>query len=526
MRACHALSAVALIFAVRGLTLLSLRAALLGMPLSVAELPGFNCSLADTYWPGRAGSITVDTEALSNLFGLNQVISQCQENTAPDDKGNNLMAQARAMNQNFYGEYETTESLPWPLKMVRDYRTADDFRFFIARYKSALVPGIPVESCNFEKRRYNLRFAPRCDFYYDRQTSLLCREVEGRCVNSSAPATLKRPDLCYINVRGTEPNLRGVKTVYADGEIEQVSLERPYDCSNCRAHKGFWTQAKRFWQQLKKDALEWGCQHFVMSGHSLGAAVGSLIAWQAHRDYPRADVTSYGWESPRYLNYEFSIIYNEEIPSLRTTHQVYFDESDDLHSVDIVPQVPLWAPSWFGVKYYYHTGWEILFRDPRKDGRQHGPACCPMICDSVSRGTAHYDAKCQCSRFYGGDTVYVQDYLGYWVENAERLNVLHGDFENTEIQANLRAEEACPFRALPPDDNATNFCYLSHRPGAGCESIQAILGCANSTAVSKVVGCVSGGQCGFRAGQGPCVASPESVQWLRGEAYCSCGAAV
>jgi hypothetical protein len=485
------------------------------------------CNLADSYWAGRTGSITVDTNALSNLFGLNQIINLCQNNTAPDDIYNNLMAQARAVNQNFYGEYDTIKAAPWPQKMIRDYQTIDKFRFFIARYKSAFVPGIPVENCNFENRKYNLRFAPRCEFYYDQHTSMLCSEAKGRCVNSSVRATLKRPNLCHIHVRGTEMSKEGFATIYANSEIDLVSLNSPYACFGCLAHKGFWKQAFRFWQEyLKKDADEFKCKNFVMSGHSLGAAVGSLIAWQAQIDYPGADVTSYGWESPRFLNKQFSVEFNKRIPSLRTTHQVYFDETDDIHSIDIVVQIPLWVSSWLGRKYYFHTGWEIMFRDPRNDGQPRDPACCGMICDSVSVREKTYDVNCRCSRFYGGDTVYFKDII-YWSENIARINFLHGDFDNTEIQANIRADAQCPFRALPPDDSATNFCYVSHWSNETCESNQVVSSICdmNMTAISKITGCVLANQCGIRVGEEECVAFPlRSVQWLRGEPFCTCEA--
>ena len=171
--------------------------------------------------------------------------------------------------------------------------------------------------------------------------------------------------------------IRGTITLlnfYADLEFLQVDLAFPKSVPGALVHSGFYDMAISLYQNFTSSfqalMAEKPGYHIVVTGHSLGGAVGCLISLMIYEDYGiQPEFQSFG--EPRVGNLFFSEYWTSKINVM--VHRF-------THMQDPVPQLP---PQFLN---FHHHRTEIWFQD--------GTGLDYRVCDSSGE-----DPTCQDSVF-------------------------------------------------------------------------------------------------------------------------------
>ena len=164
-----------------------------------------------------------------------------------------------------------------------------------------------------------------------------------------------RDDLIFV-CRGTEP------TEFKDIASDLKALLVPSSTGIGKVHSGFKESAEDVWEPLLERIKQYGKKRTIwVCGHSLGAAMATLIAFRLQRtDYLPSPEALFTYGSPRVGNKE----YIEAIKASGIEHHRF------VNGADIVTRVPPFPYRHFGIMHYMNhwgnirkaTGWQ-RFRD-------------------------------------------------------------------------------------------------------------------------------------------------------------------
>ncbi|KAB8256132.1 triacylglycerol lipase B [Aspergillus pseudonomiae] len=165
--------------------------------------------------------------------------------------------------------------------------------------------------------------------------------------------------LLVISFRGT----RSVKTWISNLKISQVDIS--FLCEGCAVHTGYWQSWRSVATAVMNELLDFAGRNpdysIVITGHSAGAAIGTLAAMELRKAGWFIDLYAYG--SPRVGNRAFAefLTGQEHGSSFRITH-----------STDMVPQFPprILGYSHFSPEYWVTTDKGGYFREPEFAGIQ------------------------------------------------------------------------------------------------------------------------------------------------------------
>jgi triacylglycerol lipase len=175
-------------------------------------------------------------------------------------------------------------------------------------------------------------------------------------VNGSQAYLLKNGNDIVVVCRGTQP------TEFADIKSDLDARMVPSSTGIGHVHRGFKTSIDNIWPQLQESLEVFGKTRTVWcTGHSLGAAMATLIAYRLQRTEtmpnPQALFT-YG--SPKVGNRKY----------IRAMEDIGLLHFRFVNNADIVARVPLWPFKHFGGMYYMnHWGnlrsltWKQGFKD-------------------------------------------------------------------------------------------------------------------------------------------------------------------
>jgi triacylglycerol lipase len=157
-------------------------------------------------------------------------------------------------------------------------------------------------------------------------------------VNGSQAYWLQSKDDLVIACRGTQPT--DFRDIAADLKAAPVKSSQGINF----VHLGFKQSADNVWAELSANAKKYGKKRTVWcTGHSLGAAMATLIAYKLQRseDCPNPQALfTYG--SPRTGNKEY-------IKAMEDSGLLHFRF---VNNADIVARVPVWPYKHFGGMYY------------------------------------------------------------------------------------------------------------------------------------------------------------------------------
>eukprot|EP00238_Polyblepharides_amylifera_P002895 CAMPEP_0196585978 /NCGR_PEP_ID=MMETSP1081-20130531/52768_1 /TAXON_ID=36882 /ORGANISM="Pyramimonas amylifera, Strain CCMP720" /LENGTH=284 /DNA_ID=CAMNT_0041907707 /DNA_START=152 /DNA_END=1006 /DNA_ORIENTATION=+ len=173
-------------------------------------------------------------------------------------------------------------------------------------------------------------------------------------VNSSVSESVAPSSHILLAFRGTISS--SLADWISDFKFQQTA---PYiDRPDIKVHSGFYAAYTHMLQaQVKAILLELPDLPLILTGHSLGASLAVLCAWDLHVYHARKVAAVYTFGQPRIGNFQFAISYAKLVPNLwRATH-----------AHDIVPHIP---PTEQG---FYHPQFEIFY--PGDDSQY-------TICDS------------------------------------------------------------------------------------------------------------------------------------------------
>jgi triacylglycerol lipase len=157
-------------------------------------------------------------------------------------------------------------------------------------------------------------------------------------VNGSQAYLLTNADDAIVVCRGTQPT--EFKDIAADLDARLVSSSTGIG----KVHRGFKTSVNNIWSTLEPKLIKLSKKRSIWcAGHSLGAAMATLVAFklQRNKELPNAQALfTYG--SPRVGNAAY-------IRGISDTGVLHFRF---VNNADIVARVPLWPFRHFGGMYY------------------------------------------------------------------------------------------------------------------------------------------------------------------------------
>lgn len=160
------------------------------------------------------------------------------------------------------------------------------------------------------------------------------------CDGSQAYLLVNATDIVIV-CRGTEPT--EFKDIAADLDVRLVSAK----VGKGRVHAGFRESARDIWTDVNEFVSKHKADHHIWcTGHSLGAAMSTLLAHQLSAHHNVVNLFTYG--SPRVGDREYA----RSVKDTGVSHYRF------VNNVDIVTSVPGWP--------YKHYG-ELIYMD--HDGR-------------------------------------------------------------------------------------------------------------------------------------------------------------
>mmetsp|Transcript_3228 Transcript_3228/g.6331 ORF Transcript_3228/g.6331 Transcript_3228/m.6331 type:complete len:363 (-) Transcript_3228:226-1314(-) len=160
----------------------------------------------------------------------------------------------------------------------------------------------------------------------------------------------------------------------------------PYEDKEISVHRGFYNAFMALRPRIMAYLDQAPKHPLVVTGHSLGAAMATLLAFdisqmEGNRGFPSVSSLTFG--EPRTGNHAFHEAFSKAVP----------DNWRVTHADDIVPKVPFQS---FG---FYHTAREIWYSDRKYEAGKY------RVCDGSGE-----DRHCQDSRWYSYS---VEDHLMY-----------------------------------------------------------------------------------------------------------------
>jgi|LakMenE01Jun11ns_1017448.scaffolds.fasta_scaffold9941531_3 triacylglycerol lipase len=157
-------------------------------------------------------------------------------------------------------------------------------------------------------------------------------------VDGSQAYFLKNNDDLVFVCRGTEP------TEFKDIAADLKAFPVPSSTGIGKVHRGFKESADDVWDELKEKIDDYGKTRTIwITGHSLGAAMATLISYRLQRSEelpnPQALFT---FGSPKVGNKEY-------IKGIEASGILHFRF---VNNADIVTRVPPWPYKHFGGMYY------------------------------------------------------------------------------------------------------------------------------------------------------------------------------
>jgi len=97
-------------------------------------------------------------------------------------------------------------------------------------------------------------------------------------------------DECVLAFRGT----KNAANIVADVDIVTVNPYGRAACPKCKVHKGFYDSWQSLQGQARTALAKLGCSQVRITGHSLGASIASLAAYELSLEYQVSAVYTYG----------------------------------------------------------------------------------------------------------------------------------------------------------------------------------------------------------------------------------------
>lgn len=136
---------------------------------------------------------------------------------------------------------------------------------------------------------------------------------------------------------------------------------RPYDsCADCKVHKGFYDSWSSLRDQTLKDLTDLGCEgkELRVTGHSLGAAMAVLAAFELADTYVLKHIYTYG--QPRVSNQAFVEAFQSKMASTP-----YFRVVEYMDAVPHLPPKGFVARNDVDAFGYQHPGPEVFYNATR-----------------------------------------------------------------------------------------------------------------------------------------------------------------
>jgi len=282
--------------------------------------------------------------------------------------------------------------------------------------ETGFLPGTPVQDCQNLPQN---GLIPVCGNYYERASGKAC-------VNSSAtkkcealgaivPELSRRDDFCVLAVRGTDPLY--ISNILVDASINQVPISGDSGGSyckgaeGCRAHAGFKYAAEKLMPSVEKALSDFGCKELIVTGHSLGGAVSTLMGFAIKNTHPELRVDgAYSYEAPRFADTSLA----------KAMEKSGYDVVRVTKSHDIVPLAPEYDSQG---RRYQHVGREVFFKD--LNGVRSTEACTSADCEVNSK-------TCACAEGWRN-----------WTSILQHSIQAHSDFSSTPLDWQEAA--SCPW---------------------------------------------------------------------------------
>ena len=204
-------------------------------------------------------------------------------------------------------------------------------------------------------------------------------------------------------MRGTDP--RYVSNLLVDASISQEAISEDWGgayckgADGCRAHAGFKYAAEKLMPSVEKAMQDYGCKELVVTGHSLGGSVATLMGFAIKNTHPELRV--------------------DGAYSLSGYDVVRVTKEDD-----IVPLAPYYD---FHGRRYQHAGREVFYKD--LNGVRSTEYCASAACEANTK-------TCACSEGW-------HNWSTFPPHNIEA----HTDFSSTPLD--WQEASACPWPRIP-----------------------------------------------------------------------------
>jgi len=256
----------------------------------------------------------------------------------------------------------------------------------------------------------------------DFQRLFFCGEAHMRCGTPPTTCTSPPCSLCPVNPQpftggGCMVAFRGSNNLanfLADAEawtVPVVHLHNDSTCEDCRIENGFHGVWSGLAPYIFANLEAFGCgplmpsNNIFITGHSLGAAVGTLAA--AHLRFRGFAVKSaYLFESPRVGNDVFKTWFDRIMKGT--------DVFRTVNQADIIPDVPY---TWMG---FEHVGKEVFFHsdDPTDYRVCEDDYECEQFKPNVRASVADH---CQLAVVPGGDVCFAEKWVNRDESDAHRV---------------------------------------------------------------------------------------------------------
>ena len=363
----------------------------------------------------RTMALPVDDVTLKNMRGFMILVSpECTGEK--DDQLPRSFGKISEVRPNILAQQLTV--LPDGYPYVEDTGT---FTATLSKFtESGFLPGTPVQDCQNLPRK---GLVPVCENHYERATGKMCVndpaskrcEATGELVSEAS----RRDDFCVLAVRGTDP--RYVSNLLVDASISQEAISEDWGgayckgADGCRAHAGFKYAAEKLMPSVEKAMQDYGCKELVVTGHSLGGSVATLMGFAIKNTHPELRVDgAYSYEAPRFADAALAAAME------KSGYDVVRVTKED----DIVPLAPYYD---FHGRRYQHAGREVFYKD--LNGVRSTEYCASAACEANTK-------TCACSEGW-------HNWSTFPPHNIEA----HTDFSSTPLD--WQEASACPWPRIP-----------------------------------------------------------------------------
>jgi predicted lipase len=127
--------------------------------------------------------------------------------------------------------------------------------------------------------------------------------------------TMKTFGLVATQEQGCVLTFRGTKNARNTISDMDISATKPYsDCPDCALHTGFYKAWRSLAGPARAALQELGCEDLRISGHSLGASMAVIAAFELADSYKLSGVYTYG--QPRTGNEQFVAAFSKRLATV------------------------------------------------------------------------------------------------------------------------------------------------------------------------------------------------------------------